>query len=115
MVNKFSSPPTGTENILPVGYIFKAVLVFGDYFPVRKYIQSSGCFFPAAGDRYPSDGVLHDIGVYATYWSSSPTNSSSAYNLDATSGGANPASYDSRAFGLSVRCVKEFISNCPLD
>ncbi|MDR1882202.1 MAG: hypothetical protein LBR26_05395, partial [Prevotella sp.] len=74
MANKFSSPPTGTENRLPVGYIFKIVSVFGNC-PVRRYIQSSGCFFPAAGYRIISTGPLTAVGNQGNHWSSSPSGS----------------------------------------
>ncbi|MDR1883411.1 MAG: fibrobacter succinogenes major paralogous domain-containing protein [Prevotella sp.] len=109
VVNKFSSPPTGTGNTLPVGYIFKIVFAFGDYCSVRRYIQSRGCFFPAAGVRRNNDGALYYVGAYGDYWSSSPADSN-AYDIDFDSSFAEPGrSNDTRTYGYSVRCVKEFI------
>jgi hypothetical protein len=107
VANKFSSPPTGTEKRLPVGYKNKTVSVFGNC-PVRKYIQSSGCFFPAAGSRSTS-GELYGVGLYGDRWTSSPGGSSSAYaSAFGSSAVAAPGTY-SRAQGFTVRYVKEFI------
>ncbi|MDR1883603.1 MAG: hypothetical protein LBR26_12600 [Prevotella sp.] len=80
--------------------------MFGNY-PVRRYIQSSGCFFPAAGYRYV-DGGLRYVGHAADHWSSSPSNSD-GYNLDCFGNDVLPAKPNSRAHGFPVRCVKEFI------
>ncbi|MDR1883604.1 MAG: hypothetical protein LBR26_12605 [Prevotella sp.] len=87
--------------------------MFGDYCPVRRYIQSSGCLFPAAGDRL-SSGELRLVGYFGGYWSSSPRSSSTAYDIDLTSGAADPANSNTRAAVQSVRCVKEFIPVFPL-
>ncbi|MDR1883247.1 MAG: hypothetical protein LBR26_10785 [Prevotella sp.] len=78
--------------------------------PVHRYIQSSGCFFPAAGFRLDSNGLLYYVGNYGAYWSSSPSSSSSAYGPDFDGGSyVDPFDPDTRPYGLSVRCVKEFI------
>ncbi|MDR1884476.1 MAG: hypothetical protein LBR26_17140 [Prevotella sp.] len=95
--------------MLPVGYIFKPVFVFGNYCPVRKYIQSSGCFFPAAGWRDYSTGVLDRVGSEGFYHSSSPAGSSNDYHPGFTSSYVGPAHSNPRTYGLTVRCVKEFI------
>jgi hypothetical protein len=111
VANKFSSTPTGTEKKLPVGYKNKTVSVFRDY-PVRRYIQFSGCFFPAAGDRFTS-GQLRNVGCFGGYWASSPLGAN-AYDIDLTSGDADPANTNDRRNGFPVRCVKEFILVCYL-
>ncbi|MDR1884549.1 MAG: fibrobacter succinogenes major paralogous domain-containing protein [Prevotella sp.] len=108
VANKFSSPPTGTKNIFPLGYIFKTVSVFGDY-PVRRYIQSSGCFFPAAGYRNDNTGALYYVGYEGVYWASSPS-VANAYCLGFYSNTVLPAyGNNPRTYGFPVRCVKEFI------
>lgn len=61
---------------------------------------------PMAGYRDYGDGPLSNQGSYGYYWSSSVT-STSAFLLDCSSSGVNPAYTNSRAYGFSVRCVKE--------
>jgi hypothetical protein len=52
--------------------------------------------------------VLTNVGVEGHHWASSPTDATSYY-LSVYSGVAGLVNNASRAFGLSVRCVKEFI------
>jgi predicted metal-dependent hydrolase len=52
--------------------------------------------------------VLGSVGDQGHYRSSSPSGSYS-YFLDIRSGSVTPARSDLRPYGLSVRCVKEFI------
>lgn len=63
-------------------------------------------FFPAAGNRYYADGLAYNRGFSGNYWSSSPTSpySSSLYFL-IESVEENDTS-TSRAYDISVRCVK---------
>jgi uncharacterized protein (TIGR02145 family) len=84
--------------------------VFGNY-PVRRYIQSSGCFFPATGYRN-TDGTLVNVGFHGDWWSSSPYNSSIAYNMGFDTGYAGIGTSAYRTYGFPVRCVKEFILVC---
>jgi uncharacterized protein (TIGR02145 family) len=60
---------------------------------------------PVAGFRHPSSGALADVGNYGFYYSStvSVTNARTLYFY---SGGADMSSYV-RAYGFSVRCIKE--------
>lgn len=60
-------------------------------------------FLPTAGYRNYSDGVASIRGARGYYWSSKPNSHNRAYNLRF---GGNFV-YDSRAYGLSVRCVQE--------
>ena len=62
-------------------------------------------FFPSANRRNSSDGFADDRGLRGYYWSSSPRNDYS-YFLDFDSGTTNMFYYH-RAYGLSVRCVKD--------
>lgn len=67
-----------------------------------------GLFLPAAGYRYRESGALAGVGTRGLYWSSS---SSAAGNVNGgclsfTSGYVYPLCHYSRAFGFSVRCVR---------
>lgn len=68
-------------------------------------------WFPAAGLRYGSSNVgkLANSPGNGYYWSSSTYSSTGAYGgiLYFSSGNVYPLNYDSRADGLSVRCVSE--------
>jgi uncharacterized protein (TIGR02145 family) len=63
-------------------------------------------FLPAAGFRYIGNGQLLNPGVYGHYWSSS-TYGAFSYYLYFNGTNVRPASYSSRAYGLSVRCIAE--------
>jgi hypothetical protein len=78
--------------------------------PVRKYIQSSGCFFPAAGYRN-TGGALATVGYDGNACSSSPDDAY-AYRLAFNSTSLYPAGNVDRRNGFPVRCVKEFILVC---
>jgi prepilin-type N-terminal cleavage/methylation domain-containing protein len=58
-----------------------------------------------AGDRGYWDGYIYDIDSYGCYWSSAVDDIYSR-NIDVGGGDAGMASY-SRAFGMSVRCIKD--------
>lgn len=62
--------------------------------------------FPKVGYRDYSYGSLYLQGAFGLYWSSSVTGSNAFY-LYFNSGGVYPAGSNSRAYGFSVRCVKE--------
>jgi hypothetical protein len=57
-----------------------------------------------AGYRF-SDGTLHSIGSYGTYWSSTVDGSNSFYLYFSSGNAYTDDSY--RANGLSVRCIKD--------
>ena len=60
---------------------------------------------PMNGYRNFSDGSLNDQSSVAYYWSSSP-NTTGAYNLYFPTTAVFPAVNSNRAYGFSVRCVK---------
>src|SRR5574344_1508920 len=66
--------------------------------------QTSGVFLPAAGYRV-NDGNADVRGSYGLYWSSTPSDDR-AYGLSFSHTMAS-RSYNKRAFGFSVRCVRE--------
>lgn len=66
-------------------------------------------FLPAAGLRNINSGELARTSSNGYYWSSSPVygGNSSAGNLYFYSGDVYPLDYSNRAFGFSVRCVRD--------
>ena len=67
-------------------------------------------WYPAVGYRNSDSGALSYVGDYGHCWSASPSPSSiyNAYYLHSYYvGTVNPASHHIRAYGYSVRCVKE--------
>ena len=71
-----------------------------------KFGSASTIWYPSSGYRRNSDGSLIAVGYYVFYWSASPY-SYSAYGLSFNNGGGvYPSTFDSRASGLSVRCLQ---------
>ena len=66
-------------------------------------------FLPAAGLRYSNSDELASTSSYGYYWSSSPYygGDNGAGTLGFYSGYVNPLSYNGRALGFSVRCVRD--------
>lgn len=66
-------------------------------------------FLPAAGLRSNNSGELASTSSYGYYWSSSPYYGgfSTAGYLYFYSGSVYPLYYNNRAFGFSVRCVRD--------
>ena len=67
-------------------------------------INGNSIFFPASGDRYGT-GLLNR-GSNGYYWSASLFSQTLGCNLDFNSGGVNPANYNNRFNGFSVRAVQ---------
>ena len=66
-------------------------------------IRSAPYNFPYAGNVY--NGSLDGVGSYGVYWSRTADSSTNAYYLLFGSSGVNPAFYNYRYVGRSVRCV----------
>ena len=66
-------------------------------------------FLPAAGLRDSNSGGLAGTSSLGYYWSSSPGYGGNYYagSLYFGSGYVNPLSYNGRALGFSVRCVRD--------
>ena len=62
-------------------------------------------WYPASGCRYYTDGALY-VGDSGSCWSASPDDYR-AYIMNINAYGIQPSSSSSRAFGYSVRCIKE--------
>jgi uncharacterized protein (TIGR02145 family) len=60
---------------------------------------------PAAGDRNRTSGALVSRGSFGLYWTSTELTVSKAYSLYFSSSNVDPASYDNRTYGFSVRCI----------
>ena len=67
-------------------------------------INGNSIFFPASGCRNGTG--LYDHGSVGYYWSSSLYSSAIGYDLGFDSGGVDPADYDDRFYGFSVRAVQ---------
>ena len=62
-------------------------------------------WYPASGCRYYTDGDLY-VGDSGSCWSASPADYR-AYSMNIDTYGISPSISSSRAFGYSVRCIKE--------
>ena len=69
-----------------------------------SHINGNSIFFPASGVRYGTG--LNGRGSYGNYWSASLRSQADGCNLYFNSGGVNPASYNGRFRGFSVRAVQ---------
>lgn len=72
-------------------------------------VAGTGVFFPAAGQRESGDGSAWGRGEFGCYWSSTPssTDSDCASYLSISTKWIDPQAQNVRAWGYSVRCVKE--------
>lgn len=68
--------------------------------------SSSVIWYPAAGHIYREDGKLRYVGGGGYYWTTAPANSC-AYALRIESEASDSEVQFSRAYGMSVRCIKE--------
>ena len=69
--------------------------------------SASTIWYPASGYRANSDGSLGLVGYIGNYWSASP-NGYYAYDLVFNYDGyVSPSGSPNRAYGRSVRCVRE--------
>ena len=67
-------------------------------------INGNSIFFPASG--YRGGTSLNSRGTRGCYWSVSLYSQTYGYYLNFDSGGVNPASYNNRFIGFSVRAVQ---------
>jgi hypothetical protein len=68
---------------------------------------SSGLKLHAAGYLDNSNGSLYGRGSYGYYWGSTQYGSSGGWHLDFSSGYSS-MSYDYKAYGFSVRCLRDY-------
>jgi len=69
--------------------------------------SASTIWYPAAGYRYYVDGSLSYVGSNGRYWSCTPDDSYACTLGFSDDGDVYPSHYLSRAYGRSVRCIKE--------
>ena len=82
------------------------VLVTAESITNSATAYSSTLKLSLAGLRFPSTAALDYQGTYGSYWSSSPSGTNAFY-LDFDSASVYPAYSNNRAYGFSVRCVKD--------
>ncbi len=96
---------------LPTREEFKALAASGSVWDDEKKGRLFGgkMFLEAAGYRAPADGALGGVGSGGYYWSSSPSSSTDVFAvyLSFTNGRVIPVGHRSRAYGFSVRCVRD--------
>ncbi|EKD31422.1 MAG: hypothetical protein ACD_77C00335G0002 [uncultured bacterium] len=82
-----------------------------DYLPGRWFAgnhdgdHTGSIFLPAAGNREPSDGSLNHVRWTGNYWSGSQSEKY-AFFLNFDNRRVYAAGYNGRAFGFTVRCVR---------
>jgi uncharacterized protein (TIGR02145 family) len=106
----------GTNNPCPIGYRlptepeFDQEILSWEQAPISSSISADGAFasplkLPLAGFRYNNNGAPFDVGIAGLYWSSTVDNTDARkLFFDSTSAGMLTFS---RAFGYSVRCIKD--------
>ena len=72
-----------------------------------EFGSASTIWYPALGYRNGSHGVLWEVGNFGFYWSASPDSSNACHLYFKSNGQVYPSSDDRRAYGYSVRCLKE--------
>ena len=77
-----------------------------DYMVYAGRIYNQMAWYPAAGRRRYTRGVLYAVSTYGYYWSSSASGTN-AKNLRFTMSAVDSSATNSRAYGISVRCVQE--------
>lgn len=100
----------GTNNPCPKGFRLPTKAEFRTEMDSWSTKNAEGAFasplkLVAAGYRYRSDGSLYNVASRGVYWTST-TDGSNASHLFFYSGFAAIDS-DTRAFGFSVRCIKD--------
>ena len=72
-----------------------------------KLGADAAIWYPASGCRSYRYGSLSDVGSYAFCWSASPNSNYAYYMYFIYDGRIYSSKHNVRAYGLSVRCVKE--------
>jgi hypothetical protein len=100
----------GVNNPCPSGYRLPTAIELDAELTSWNSNNPAGAFasplkLPVAGHRNQFNGSLDNVGNYGSYWSSTVSGTDSKYLYF---GGSSANIYDRyRAFGFSVRCLKE--------
>jgi len=98
--------PVFKESVSPWSMFTESA--FTQYGSKLGRVYNNEAYYPVAGTRDRSGGSFSSVGARGYYWSGTPE-SSNAYNLSFQFARSQPDTDRelSRAFGFSVRCVKE--------
>ena len=100
----------GVNNPCPTGYRLPTRAELNAEVSSWSSSRGSGAFasplkLPQGGGRERSTGSLFNVGTRSFYWSSAATSSSSEYiNINASN---ISFVYNTRSYGMSVRCIKD--------
>ena len=102
----------GVNNPCPLGYRIPTETELDAERVSWSSQNSSGAFasplkLPLAGFRTNSTGSLTNVSVYGQYWSSTIDGANSRYLLLVNGSAGAPIYSSGRAYGFSVRCIKE--------
>ena len=98
---------------MPTGDAADRVTGFGEYYALYNLTSNSGdgrqanykanLSVPLSGYFYSA--TQYNLGSYGYWWSSTFRGGYSSYDLYANSSGVNPANYNDRYDGFSMRCT----------
>ena len=113
-----ASSGNATEDICPKGWRLPTGNISGEYSALANAIYGStdSTSDPTAYANYRSalrlplsgsfnNGLAYLQGSFGYFWSSTRNNDNNMYDLSFGTGYVNPANYDYREFGYSVRCL----------
>lgn len=101
----------GTNNPCPAGYRLPTQAEWAALVTAAGIIDAATAFscslkIPVAGFRNRADAVLTGQGTYGYYWTSGTSGTDSKLVVFSQPGGIDPTAVDNRAYGFSVRCIK---------